>query len=64
MYGCFSDKEHFYIMMEYMEGGSLFKHIRGNKRLDEDSACSKLWEVAEAVSHLHRNDILHRDIKP
>jgi aurora kinase, other len=33
MYGFFSDRLHFYIMMEYMEEGSLYKTIKLKKKL-------------------------------
>jgi serine/threonine protein kinase len=32
VYGCFSDKDHVYIMMEYMEEGSLYRLAKLNKR--------------------------------
>lgn len=43
MYGFFSDRLHFYILMEYMEEGSLYKHIKGAKKLREDEASNKLY---------------------
>ncbi len=33
MYGFFHDSIHFYIIMEYMEEGSLYKYVKMNKRL-------------------------------
>lgn len=35
LYGFFDDALHFYIIMEYMEGGSLFALIKINKKLSE-----------------------------
>ena len=35
MFGFFSDTLHFYIMMEYMEEGSLYKHVKLKKKMDE-----------------------------
>lgn len=64
MYGFFCDRLHFYIMMEYMEEGSLYKHIKMQKKIKEDEASAKLFELCEAVEYLHSHDILHRDIKP
>ena len=34
MYGFFCDHTHFYIMMEYMEEGSLYKQIKMKKKMD------------------------------
>jgi serine/threonine protein kinase len=63
-YGFFSDALHFYIMMEYMEEGTLYKTIKTHKKIGEQEAATKLAEVCQAVSYLHSLDILHRDIKP
>ena len=35
MYGFFCDQTHFYILMEYMEEGSLYKQIKTKKKIDE-----------------------------
>ena len=64
MYGFFSDRLHFYILMEYMEEGSLYKHIKTVKKVKEEEAACKLYEICDAVNYLHNQDILHRDIKP
>lgn len=45
MYGFFSDRLHFYIMMEYMEEGSLYKHIKIQKKFKEDEASARLFEL-------------------
>ena len=33
LYGFFDDPSNFYIIMEYMEGGNLFSHIKKNKKI-------------------------------
>jgi len=64
MYGFFHDTLNIYILMEYMEDGSLYRMIKLSKKLSEDEAAVKLSEICEAVHYLHSHDILHRDIKP
>ena len=45
LYGFFDDSLHFYIIMEYMEGGSLYSYIKKNKKLSIEETSSKLKEV-------------------
>lgn len=42
LYGFFDDNTHFYIVMEYMDGGSLFTLIKKNKKLTEEQTADKL----------------------
>ncbi len=36
LYGFFDDSTNFYIVMEYMEGGSLFSLIKKKKKISEE----------------------------
>lgn len=36
MYGFFTDRDSIYILMEYMEEGSLYKQVRTAKRFKEE----------------------------
>ena len=49
MYGFFCDRTYFYIMMEYMEEGSLYKQIKMKKKMEEEEASDKLYEICDAV---------------
>lgn len=52
----------YYIVMPYMEGGTLRARIRrGPFSLVE--ACHALQDVASALDYIHKNGIIHRDIK-
>lgn len=62
-YGIFDDSAFIYVLMEYMEDGSLYRFVR-NDCMDEDDVTSKLLEVFQAVNYLHSLSIIHRDIKP
>jgi aurora kinase len=35
IYGYFADKEHFYMLVEYMEEGSLYSMMKKNKKFEE-----------------------------
>lgn len=38
MYGYFSDEEYFYMLIEYMEDGSLYSLMKKNKKFEEPEA--------------------------
>ena len=53
-----------YIVMEYIPGVSLDKLIQRNKPLPEVTAINYIRQVGEALTVLHQNGLLHRDVKP
>jgi serine/threonine-protein kinase len=64
--GIYDAREHAgqaYFTMEFVEGGTLRKHLR---RLSADprAAVALLAKVARAVDFVHTKGILHRDLKP
>jgi tRNA A-37 threonylcarbamoyl transferase component Bud32 len=64
MYGFFDDPTHFYIVLEYMEQGTLYSQLKKNRILSEKESAVIIRQMAEAVEYLHDHDIAHRDIKP
>ncbi|KAJ2745879.1 Protein kinase [Coemansia sp. BCRC 34301] len=51
-----------WVVMEYMEGGALTDVIDNNK-MSEIQIATVCREVCRGLSHLHMQDIIHRDIK-
>ena len=51
-----------FIIMEYVEGGTLADQVKPNLPLKE--AYSYMGQIATALQHAHEHDIVHRDIKP
>jgi len=60
----FQDKAHLCIVMEYLNGGELFRLIRKSHRLSPVVARFFSGEVVLALGHLHSMDIVYRDLKP
>ncbi len=52
----------YYIVMPYMEGGTLRSRIR-NSPISLKTTCRYLSEIANALDYMHRKGIIHRDIK-
>ena len=64
VYGYFSDEEHFYIILELGCDGQLFDIISGGQTLTEETTSFIIGNLLDAVGLMHKNKILHRDIKP
>ncbi|KAL8590478.1 Serine/threonine-protein kinase NIM1 [Nucella lapillus] len=52
-----------HIIMEYAGGGELFNKISNEGKLPENEAKTVFAQVVAAVSHMHANNIIHRDLK-
>ncbi|KAJ1966533.1 Protein kinase [Dipsacomyces acuminosporus] len=51
-----------WVVMEYMEGGALTDVI-DNNQMNEQQIATVCREVCKGLSHLHKQNIIHRDIK-
>ena len=60
----FEENNTVYMVMEYISGGSLKETIRKNGKLDENTALRYTSQLCDAVAEIHRNNVLHLDIKP
>ena len=54
----------YYIVMEYVPGGTLKDWILRKGPLPSRTAAAVAIQVAEALEEAHRNGVIHRDIKP
>lgn len=54
----------YYIVMEYVSGGTLKDYIREKGRLSPEEAIDVSLNICSAIEHAHKNKIIHRDIKP
>jgi p21-activated kinase 1 len=55
-------KDELWVVMEYMEGGSLTDVINANL-MSEGQIATISTETCQGLEHLHRHGITHRDIK-
>jgi len=56
-------KETLFIVMELMEGGELYEEIVKRKSFTEKDAGYIMGQLFSALDYLHKNDIVHRDLK-
>ena len=53
-----------YIVMDYIDGPTLDQIVFPNKPLTEEIAIEYIQQISAALSVIHQNGLLHRDIKP
>ncbi len=53
-----------YIVMELIEGKTLKELIKVEGKLHWREACKIAYEIAQGLEHAHKNNIIHRDVKP
>lgn len=53
-----------YLVMEFLEGQTLSKHIKGAGRLGAVEAAQILMQILEGLGAAHAAGIVHRDLKP
>jgi serine/threonine protein kinase len=62
LYGVFHDEHKIYLIMECMPDGSM--HSNGKKRISESEAAHLIAQACDGLLYIHRESIIHRDIKP
>ena len=58
------NKSRMYLVMEYLEGTTLFHLLRERRMLPEEEALGIASRICEPLQYLHGHGILHRDLKP
>jgi serine/threonine protein kinase len=54
----------YYLVMPYVEGGTLRDYLLRRTSLTLEEAGSFLEQIAEALQYAHDHDVVHRDVKP
>jgi|GEM_PF-2387082 len=60
----FQENNTAYMVMPYVSGKTLQQIVNEKGRLNYEKAVNYVAQLSEAISYIHRRDILHRDIKP
>jgi serine/threonine protein kinase len=60
----FQTKDKLYMILDYINGGELFFHLKKEGRFAEARVKLYAAEIAAALDHLHNLDIVYRDLKP
>lgn len=60
----FQDRDHLYLVLEYMGGGDLLNLLIEKDVFEEDFARFYVAEMVLAIEACHKHGFIHRDIKP
>lgn len=60
----FDENKEFYLVQEFIEGHTLSEELVPNQRWSESEAIQMLLEVLNILEFVHREGVIHRDIKP
>lgn len=64
LYVALQDNAYIYFMLELLQGGELFTHLRNRGKLSEQTARFYASSVVYAFSVIHAKKIAYRDLKP
>ncbi|CAF4231927.1 unnamed protein product [Rotaria socialis] len=59
----YESREKIILVMEYASGGELYDYLNRMKRIPESQARAIFRQIVSAVHFLHKNQIVHRDLK-
>lgn len=60
----FEENNTAYFSMEYVDGGNLNDYIQSNGSLSEKESLENIVQIISALSCMHKNMMLHMDLKP
>lgn len=60
----FAEGSNYYMVMEYMPGGSLEDRLKQQKKVSPEEAVRIVAEVCEGLAYAHAQGVVHCDLKP
>ena len=64
LHSAFTSKNYVYFVLDLCSGGDLFNMIQKHRNFNTKQAKLLIAEVILAIQHLHKHNILYRDMKP
>jgi serine/threonine protein kinase len=64
MFYAFHSKNYLFLVMEYMIGGDLSSLLQGFGNFTHEMCLFYGAEIVQSLDELHRNNVIHRDLKP
>ncbi len=59
----FEEREDFFLVQEFIEGSLLSEEL-DQQRFSEIQVLAMLWDLLHTLQYVHRQNVIHRDIKP
>jgi len=60
----FQDDKRLFLVLEFVNGGELFSHLRKEGRLPDADAKFYSGEIVLAFAYMHSKNVIYRDLKP
>eukprot|EP00002_Diphylleia_rotans_P020946 TRINITY_DN4074_c0_g1_i1.p1 TRINITY_DN4074_c0_g1~~TRINITY_DN4074_c0_g1_i1.p1 ORF type:complete len:396 (-),score=71.54 TRINITY_DN4074_c0_g1_i1:190-1377(-) len=60
----FQTEDKVYMVLDYINGGELFYHLKKERRFNEERVQFYAAELTLAMEYLHRINVIYRDLKP
>ena len=57
-------QKYIYLIMDFCDGGDLYKFIKKNGKLTEEESKKYFLEISKGLYFLYSNNLIHRDLKP
>jgi tRNA A-37 threonylcarbamoyl transferase component Bud32 len=64
VYDFLEEQGRLWLVLEFVEGGSLSAYLRAQGRLSIPEAAKYILQIAQGMAYAHSQGIIHRDLKP
>jgi len=64
LFATFQDSDHVFMLMEFVQGGELFKYLQDKNRFTPEETAFYMAELLLALDCVHKHGFVHRDVKP